>query len=169
MKFSSYHLPLSLNICININNYILQRNDRLLTFQAIDQQELLLHAHPHQQVLPLLLHPPDHHQLSPSYRSPPQLPNYLPLPRNRSLSASRLRPVSLHSQRYLRCVSEGIVPFFKSRINMVDLSVFLIILCMVAIDFLVPELIHHPEEDISLALLILRYTVQLWRVIELSR
>lgn len=50
-----------------------------------------------------------------------------------------------------------------------DLSVFLIILCMVAIDFLVPELIHHPEEDISLAFLILRYTVQLWRVIELSR
>lgn len=40
---------------------------------------------------------------------------------------------------------------------------------MVAIDFLLPEFIHHPEEDISLAFLILRYTVQLWRVVELSR
>lgn len=81
------------------NNNILQRNDRLLTFQALDKQELLLPTHPHQQVLPLLLHPADTHQSSSSHRPPSQPPDHSGHPGNHSLPAPRLRPVSLHSPR----------------------------------------------------------------------
>lgn len=45
----------------------------------------------------------------------------------------------------------------------------MIIASMILIDLVHPQVIYHPEGIVSFVTLALRYTIQFWRVIELSK